>query len=52
MDRAKYNKIFKSIPNNTDIHSYRSDYCNSIYNMFARDVNTLPKSDIYYCRSE
>lgn len=52
MNKAKENKVFKVIPNNADIHSYRADYCNSIYNIFARDIKTLPKSEIYCCRNE
>ena len=52
MNKAKDNKVFKSIPTNADIHSYRAEYCNSIYNMFARDVKALPKSEIYCCRKE
>lgn len=52
MNKAKDNKVFKVIPNNADIHSYRSYYCNSVYNMFARDIKTLPKNEIYCCRNE
>ena len=52
MKKAKNNKVFKSISTNADIHSYRADYCNSLYNMFARDLKTLPKSEIYCCRNE
>ena len=52
MNEAGNNKVFKSISSNADIHSYRADYCNNLYNMFARDVKTLPKNEIYCCRNE
>ena len=52
MNQAGNNKVFKSISTNADIHSYKADYCNSLYNMFARDIKTLPKNEIYCCRNE
>ena len=52
MKSAGDNKVFKSVSTNADIHSYRADYCNSLYNMFARDVKTLPKSEVYCCRND
>lgn len=45
-------KVFDKIPNGADIHSYRAFYCTAIYNKFKRDLSTLKKSDIYYCRGD
>lgn len=45
-------KVFDKIPNGADIHSYRADYCTSVYNVHARDVKTLDRSEVYYCRGD
>lgn len=45
-------KVWEKISTNADIHSYRSDYCNRVYNAYARDLKDLDSKDIYYCRSD
>ncbi len=52
MRKAGSNKAWSKISSNADIHSYRADYCNKIYKLFARDINTLKTSEIYYCRRD
>lgn len=44
--------IFSKVPNGADIHSYRADYCTAVYNKFARDINDIPKKDLYCCRGD
>lgn len=58
-DIATINKILNT-PNNervwgkvhscADIHSYRRDYCNSLYKSLC--PHTIPKDDRYYCRND
>jgi len=45
-------KVFDKIPNGADIHSYRSDYCTTVYNLNARDVTTIDRSERYCCRGD
>jgi len=52
MKSAGSSKVFDKVPNGADIHSYRADYCTSIYKAYARDVKTLDQSEIYFCRSD
>ena len=44
--------VWSKIPSRADIHSYRADYCKSIYRLHARPIGEIPKSDRYYCRGE
>lgn len=46
------NKVFEKIPTGADIHSYRAEYCTSIYNQYARDLKNLERSEIYFCRGD
>lgn len=43
------NKVFEKVPNGADIHSYRAEYCKSIYKKYARPIDILEKKDIYKC---
>lgn len=63
MDRAGSGKVFESIPNGADIHSYRSDYATAIYRQNARDIKDIPydkvtkagkryQGDVYTCRGD
>ena len=57
-------KVWKHVSSNADIHGYRSDYSNAIYNMYARPIETIPydrinrgtgrrfQSEVYYCRKD
>ncbi|MCL2225087.1 MAG: hypothetical protein FWB96_09005 [Defluviitaleaceae bacterium] len=44
--------VWSKIPSRADIHSYRADYCKSIYQLHARPVAEIPERDRYYCRGE
>lgn len=35
-----------------DIHGYRSDYANAIYNKYARPIANIPKEERYICRKD
>lgn len=52
MNSVGSGKVFEKIPNGADIHSYRADYCTSVYKMYAQDVNTLSRSEVYFCRGD
>lgn len=43
-------QVIERIPNRTPIHAYRAEYARSLYNELARDVSTLPRSEVYVCR--
>ena len=44
--------VWSKIPSRADIHSYRADYCKTIYNLQARPIAEIPKRDRYYCRGD
>lgn len=46
---AEDSKVFDKIPNGADIHSYRQDYCKSIYKKYARPIENLKEKEIYKC---
>lgn len=52
MKRAGNGPVFDKAYSNADIHSYRSDYAVRVYQMHARDIKTLSRSEIYYCRND
>jgi len=45
-------KVWAKVPTNADIHSYRADYCVTIYEKYARPIADIPKKDRYYCRKD
>lgn len=55
-------KVWFNVNGNADIHSYRSDYANMIYKLYARDIEDIPKKEqnpdgsysrgIYYTRGD
>jgi len=45
-------KVCDKISNAADIHSYRSDYCTAIYNLNARDIANIERSERYCCRGD
>jgi len=45
-------KVWSKIPSRADIHSYRAEYCKSIYKLYARPIGEIPKYDRYYCRGD
>jgi integrase len=52
MNSVGTGKVFDKIPNGADIHSYRSNYCTSVYKAHERDVKTLERSEVYCCRGD
>jgi hypothetical protein len=44
--------VWDKIPSRADIHSYRAEYCKVIYEMHARPIDQIPKSERYYCRGD
>ena len=45
-------KVWNKIPSRADIHSYRAEYCKTIYSLHSRVIDKTLKHDRYYCRSE
>lgn len=52
MVSAGDNKVFSTVPNGADIHSYRAEFATNYYNSIARDVSELPKDEKYICRKD
>lgn len=52
MIRKSDDKIFDHVPSNMDVHSYRAEYCQRVYNAHARDIRGLPASEVYICRKD
>lgn len=59
----KADKVFPHVHHNADIHSFRGDYANTIYNDNARPIDTIPydkvdsmgrhtQSEVYKCRKD
>jgi hypothetical protein len=45
-------KVWSKVPSRADIHSYRADYCRTVYELHARPFAEIPKADRYYCRGD
>lgn len=45
-------KVWGKVHSHADIHSYRADYANALYNEIARDTATLDRSEVYHCRND
>lgn len=64
MNTPKDEKVFKSIPNEADVHSFRNDYSCSVYRRYARRIKDIPydrvnkgsgvpyQSDVYILRKD
>lgn len=52
MTKAGNGRVFDKAYSDADIHSYRSDYAVRVYQQHARDIKTLSRSEIYYCRGD
>lgn len=52
MTKAGNNHVFDKINSNADTHGYRSDYAVRVYQLHARDIKTLTRNEIYYCRGD
>lgn len=44
--------IIDHIPNRSPIHAWRRDFAQALYTQLARDVTTLPSSEVYRCRND
>ncbi len=44
--------LFPTIPNNLDVHYYRAVYASRVYHAHARDLDSIPHEDCYFCRGE
>ena len=44
--------VWSKIPSRADIHSYRADYCKSVYALHARPIAEIPEKGRYYCRGD
>ena len=49
IENAGTKKVWSNVPY-LDIHSYRSDYCCTIYHIHARLLEDIPKKQRYVCR--
>ena len=52
MQAAGTGKVWKKIPSNADIHSYRSDFATRLYLLHAREIDSLPRKERYICRRD
>ena len=52
MKEAGTEKVWKKIPSNADIHSYRADYATRIYSKYARPIEEIPRKERYICRKD
>lgn len=52
MQKAGDKKVFDKIPQAADIHGYRRQYAHTLYQMHARDISNIPKSERYICRND
>lgn len=44
-------KVFPTgISKHCNVHRYRAMYCKRVYDTYARDLKTLSRKEIYYCR--
>ena len=60
----KDSHVWPKVPENADIHGYRSDYAVALYKLYARDIRDIPfdrvnhgtgnryQGDVYVCRSD
>lgn len=44
--------VFPNVPNGADIHSYRADYAARVYQQHVRPLDSLKKTEKYYCRGD
>lgn len=61
-ETAPDDKVWKHVPGNADIHSYRGDYATRIYKSYARPIKEIPheitekgrkvQTEVYTCRKD
>lgn len=49
--KAGDGKVWDYVPD-LDVHSYRSEYCCTIYRKYARPIEEIPKKERYICRGD
>lgn len=64
MQVAGDNKVWERVPSHMDVHGYRADYANALYNAIARPIDQIPfdtinkgtgrpyQSEVYHCRGD
>jgi site-specific recombinase XerD len=45
-------RVWGRIHNACDVHAYRREYANLIYEKYSRQINTIPRNERYYCRKD
>ena len=61
-ETAPDDKVWKHVPGNADIHSYRGEYATQIYKGYARQIKDIPhvitekdrkvQKEVYTCRKD
>lgn len=49
---AGHNKVWPVVNVAADIHAYRADYAKRVYQLYARPVDEIPRSERYYCQGD
>jgi len=52
MNTSPDKKVWSKIPSRADIHSYRAEYCKTIYDHHKRPFPEIPINERYYCRGD
>lgn len=52
LKNAGERKVFANANEHINTHGFRALYCQRIYDAYARDINTLKRSEIVYCRKD
>ncbi len=45
-------RVFDRVPSAMPVHRYRAEYAYQMYLQYARDLSTVPRNEIYYCRDD
>lgn len=45
-------RVWERVHNACDVHSYRAQYAQALYQAEARDVRTLSQEEVYHCRGD
>lgn len=51
MRTAGAGKVWVHVPLRADIHACRREYAQRVYNLYARPIDEIPRSERYYCRN-
>ena len=50
--QAEQRPLIEHVPKYAPCHRYRAEYARELYTLYARDMSTLPRSEVYSCRSD